>query len=149
MVFICLRPQPDFLHLDFGLSLFCLAFFLCPFVDEFPKIHHTTDGRVSVRRNLNKVKLGFVGKLQSLFDGHHTDVITIGPNQAYFRNTDAFIYSKIVCADMLLLILVIEQTASLRLAFSRADDTMNVGESSTKLCFFAPETAVCTKLDWL
>jgi len=131
MVLIRLWPQPDFLHLNFGLSFLCLAFFLCSFIDELSKIHHTANGRVSVGRDLDQVEFGVAGKFQGFLDGHYTDVVPVGTNQADFRNTDAFIYSKFVGADMLLL-LTIQQTASLWLAFSRTDDTMNVGESSTK-----------------
>ena len=130
MVLICLGPQSDFFHLNFGLSPFRLTFFFCPFVDELSKVHHTADRWFCVGRDLDQVELGIVGNFQGLFDGHYTDIVTIRADQADFRNTDAFIYSKIVGADMLLLLT--RTDASLRLAFSRTDDTMNVGESSTK-----------------
>jgi len=42
--------------------------------------------------------------LQGLLHGNHSDIFTVGPNQADFGNPNAFIYSKIVGAYKILLL---------------------------------------------
>jgi hypothetical protein len=44
--------------------------------------------------------------LQSLANRHYTDVATIRTDQANLRDADAFIYSKFVGADKLLLVII-------------------------------------------
>jgi hypothetical protein len=138
MVFIRLGPQADVLHLDFCLGFSGLAFFLGPFVNELSEVHYTTYGWFGVRRDLDQVELGVAGNLQGFLDGHNPDVITCGPDQADFRDSDAFIYSKIVCADKLLLL---SRTDDQPMAgFLREDDTISHCESSTIMKKF---TGIC------
>jgi hypothetical protein len=55
--------------------------------------------------------------LQSLANRYNTDIATIWPDQANFRDADALIYSKFVGADMLLLIIYETNPAFSRLVF--------------------------------
>ena len=81
------------------------AFFLRFFVNEFPKIHYTTNRRGGPGGNLYKVHLGIAGNLQCLADRYNTDITAIWADQANLRDADALIYSKFVGADMLLLVI--------------------------------------------
>jgi len=74
------RAQTNLFDLDLGLCPFGFFFLLGSFVDELAKIHHTTDGWVGSRRDLNQVKVGVTGDLQGLLDGDNTDITAIRPD---------------------------------------------------------------------
>jgi hypothetical protein len=65
-----------------------------------------------------------------LSEGNNPDIAAIWPDQADFRDADALIDTKFCSADKLSP--NSKQLTSHRLVFWRADNTMNVGESSTK-----------------
>jgi hypothetical protein len=72
-----------------------------------------------------------MGNLQGVPDWYNPYVLSRGSDQADFGDSNGLIYSKIVGADKLLLgyNLMTSHTAG----YSLVDNTMNRGESSTKL----------------
>ena len=104
MGLIGLWAKADFLDLDLGLRFLGFFFLLGPLVNELAKIHDTADRRRGAGRNLHKIQFGIVCNLQRLFDGNDADIAAIRSDQADFRYTDAFIYSKFVSADKPLLV---------------------------------------------
>ena len=80
----------DFLDLDDLLVLFGFFFLFQLFKAEFAVVHDLADRRNSVRRNLDKVKVLFLGKRQSVGRGHNTKLAAVSSDHA-----------KLLVADLL------------------------------------------------
>ena len=129
---VCFWTQADFLDFDLCLGFPGFAFLLCFFVDELAKVHDTTNRGGGTGGDLYKIHLGITGNLQGLTNRHDTDIATIWPDQANFRDADALIYTKFVGADMLLLFNYETNPAICGWFFSGANDTMKAYDSSIK-----------------
>lgn len=85
------RTELDFLDLDDFLFLARFGFAFLGFVFELSEIHDLADGRLGVRRNLDQIETGFFGHCHCAGGCHHTNILSVCPNETDFRGTDAFI----------------------------------------------------------
>jgi hypothetical protein len=92
-----LRAELHLFDLDDDLFLLGVVGLLLLFVLEAAVVHDLADRRLRHRVDLDEVEPFRAGLLERCFDGQHSELLTLGPHNAYFTCADAAVRSLIAC----------------------------------------------------
>ena len=90
IVVICLRTEPNLLHLLFLLILLRLFLFFLLRIKELLVVHNTAHRRVGSRSNLDQVEVLFIGNMHCLLERVDT-LFYIVADKAYLQDTADFV----------------------------------------------------------
>jgi hypothetical protein len=62
---------------------------------ELPVVHELADRGLPLRRDLDKVEVGFLGEAQRIAGGNDADGLAIGSNEADFRDADPIVDTQL------------------------------------------------------
>ena len=88
IAFVCTRTEFDFLDLDdflLGAGFVLALLFL---VLEFAVIHQTSDGRLSIWRDLNEINVVLFCQIERFGGSYDPQLFSINANETYLRDTD-------------------------------------------------------------
>ena len=88
------RTELDLFDFDDLLLFAGLALALLLFIFELAKIHDFAHGRVGIWRNLDQIKPGLFGHFHGTGGRYHSDVFTVGADQADFIGPDLVVYAR-------------------------------------------------------
>lgn len=88
---INLEAETDFLQRSIDLLLSRFTCLDCGFVLVLAEVHKLAHRRLSVRGNLNQVKVRLLSKTQCIFYADNTDLFTAGADESNFRNANAVV----------------------------------------------------------
>jgi hypothetical protein len=85
------RAKPHFFDLRNVLVLLGVSLTLVLLEFEFPQIGNATDWRIGGRRDFDQVQSGFLGAMNSIFEWHDPDLLTVSIEDSYLGGSDLVI----------------------------------------------------------